>query len=78
MTTTEQIVEAVALRLADDGGEPRVGRYERTIARACVEVALPLIRKQLADEVRAEKGAGNEFRDTVLERAARLIEGVSE
>lgn len=89
--TTEQIVEAVALRLADDGGEPRVGRYERTIARACVEVALPLIRKQLADEVRRQcftsegakfairqgRGVGEiqEF-DAALEFAASLIEGV--
>lgn len=56
-----------------EGGWSRATRH---VAQAAYDAMLPLIRKQLADEVRAEKGAGNDYRDTVLERAARLIEGV--
>lgn len=60
MTINQQAIEAVALVLVDVTGEPRVGRFERTVANAILEAAMPHIRKQIAERLRDAIEAGEE------------------
>lgn len=86
--TTEQIVEASAKAMYERPPEPGITwerldrdvRFEYQIdAQAALAAMLPLIRKQLADEVRAygdPMGSPDPGWLAGLETAARLIEGV--
>ena len=82
MTTRDEIVEAMAKTIresnaygcgccawTDNDGTPR----DEYLAAEVLDTALPLIQQALAEKVRDAR-AGNGFRDTVLDTAARLIE----
>jgi hypothetical protein len=67
-------IVAALLRKYGTGSRERVHNAEQialVVTPAALAAALPFIREQIAQEIEAEKSS-NEFRNVVLDRAARV------